>query len=257
MAAYDLEEQDKIDDLKLWWKRFGNTITTGVVIGALVIVGVQGWRWYSSTKAEQASAFYSAVADAVRKNEVPRARDSVTQLEDKYASTAYAPRGALVYARLLYDSGDKAGAKQQLQWVIDHTTEDELKAVALYRLAQALVDEKQYDQALATLDAKHPESFDGLFADLRGDALAGAGRAADARSAYQLAVSKLDQKSQYIAFVRVKLDALGGPAPGAAATLPGAAPAAAKAGAAKAASAPPAVNAAPTTAGAAPTTGSK
>jgi predicted negative regulator of RcsB-dependent stress response len=219
MAAYDIQEQEQIDDLKAWWNRWGGTISTGVVIAAVVIVGVQGWRWYTGKQAEEASALYFAVSEAGRKNDSARARDAITQLEDKFSGTAYAPRGALLYARMLYDAGDKAGAKLQLQWIIDHASEDELKAVARYRLAQAQIDERQYDQALATLDAKHPESFDGLYADLRGDALSAAGRSAEARAAYQLAVSKLDPKSQYLAFVKVKLDSLGGPTnvPGAAA----------------------------------------
>ena len=55
------------------------------------------------------------------------------QLVDKFGGTAYAPRAALVYAKMLFDAGDKAGAKSQLTWVIDHADEDELKAIARYR----------------------------------------------------------------------------------------------------------------------------
>jgi hypothetical protein len=77
---------------------------------------------------------------------------------------------------------------------------------------------------LKVLDAKHGESFAGLYADLRGDALAAAGRTADARTAYQLALAKIDAKSQYRTYVQVKLDTLGGAdAPPA---IPAAAPAA-------------------------------
>ena len=123
---------------------------------------------------------------------------------------------------MLWDGGDKAGARAQLGWVIDNAREDELKAVARYRLAEALLDDRQYDQALATLDAKHPDAFAGLFADLRGDALAAAGRADDARAAYALALAKLDAKSQYRTYVQVKLDSLGGapPAAGGSAAVP-------------------------------------
>jgi predicted negative regulator of RcsB-dependent stress response len=86
-----------------------------------------------------------------------------------------------------------------------------------YRLAQVQLDEKQPDAALATLDAKHPEAFDGLFADLRGDALVAAGRQAEARSAYETALAKLDPKSTYRNFVQVKHDATAAPADGVAA----------------------------------------
>ena len=60
------------------------------------------------------------------------------------------------------------------------------------------------------LDAKTDEAFAGLFADLRGDVLAAAGKPADAKAAYQLALSKIDAKSPYRGFIQVKFDALGG-----------------------------------------------
>jgi predicted negative regulator of RcsB-dependent stress response len=232
MAAYDLQEQEQIDDLKAWWARYGGTITVALVLGALVVAGIQGWRWYTAKRAEDASVLYTAVSDAVRAKDAAKAKDAVSQITDRYSGTAYAPRAALMYAKMLYDAGDRAGAKAQLAWVVDHAVEDEIKAIARYRLAQVQVDEKQFDAALATLDAVHPPAFDGMFADLRGDALAAAGRVADARTAYETALSKLDAKSAYRNFVQVKHDALG-PAPAATAAAP--APAAAAA-----ANAPPA-----------------
>ena len=47
-----------------------------------------------------------------------------------------------------------------------------------------------------------------MFADLRGDALAAAGRGADARAAYESALAKLDPKSAYRTYVQVKHDAI-------------------------------------------------
>ena len=60
MAVYDLEEQEQLDDLKAWWKRWGNLVS-GIVIAVCVgIVGVQGWRWWKHNQAEQASVLYGA-----------------------------------------------------------------------------------------------------------------------------------------------------------------------------------------------------
>ena len=214
MAVYDLEEQDKIDDLKAFWKRWGNAISVVVIAVCVAFIGVQGWRYYQNKQAEDAAVLYSGVAAGVRTNDVAKARDAMTQLADRFASTGYAPRAALLYAKLAWDQGDKAGAKAQLQWVIDRASEDELKQIARYRLAEALVDEKQFDQALATLDAKHSEPFAALYADLRGDALAAAGRVEDAKAAYKVALAKFEPKSSYRNYVQMKLDALpGGPAP--------------------------------------------
>jgi len=211
MAVYDLEEQEQIEDLKAWWAQYGKYVTAAITLAALIVVAVQGWRWYQTNQAEKASVLYQALSGAARTNDAAAAKDPATQLMSQFGGTGYAPRGALLYAKLLYDAGDKAGAKAQLQWVIDHSTEDSLKSVARYRLAQVLLDEKAYDDALRALDVKTDEAYAAVFSDLKGDILAAAGKSADARNAYQVALTKLDQKSAYRPYLQAKLDALGGP----------------------------------------------
>ena len=77
------------------------------------------------------------------------------------------------------------------------------------RLAGVLLDQKKYDEALSMLDAKHPESFNGLFADRKGDIYTAQGKLAEARAAYKEALDKLPQQGTYRTIVQVKLDALG------------------------------------------------
>jgi len=237
MAVYDLEEQDQLEDLKAWWAQWGNYVTSVGLAVCVGIVGVQGWRWWRHSQSEQAAVLYGAVSGAARANDLGKAKEAMAGLTDRFSGTGYAPRGGLIVARMLFDNGDKAGAKAQLQWVIDKSDDDNLKQIARYRLAEVQFDDKQYDDALRTLDAKHDEAYAGLYADLRGDLLAAAGKPAEARVAYQSAVAKLDGKSPYRSYVQVKLDALGGPltappdkaAPGAdrpAAAAPAAPPAA-------------------------------
>ena len=240
MAVYDLEEQDQLEDLKAWWAQWGIYVASILVAVSVGVVGVQGWRWWKHSQAEQASVLYAAVSAAARANDLGKAKDAMAGLADKFAGTGYAPRGGLVVARMLFDNGDKVGAKAQLQWIIDRSDEDNLKQIARYRLAEVQFDDKNYDDALRTLDAKHDEPFAGLYADLRGDLLAAAGKPAEARLAYQTAVAKLDAKSPYHSYVQVKLDALGGPL-----TEPPAAPAQAAAAAAAPAAAPASAPAAP------------
>jgi len=247
MAVYDLEEQEQLDDLKAWWKRWGNLVSGIVIAVCVAIVGVQGWRWWKHSQAEQASVLYGAVVAASRSNDAAKAKDAQAQLADRFAGTGYAPRGAMLLAALLWKSGDKAGAQAQLQFALDRSGEDDLKQIARFRLAEVLFDQKKNDEALRLLDARHDEPFAGIYADLTGDILAAAGRKDEARTAYQTALAKLDSKSPYRSYVQVKLDSLGGPvaAPGggaaapAPAGAPGPAPAAAPAAAGAAAPAAP------------------
>ena len=228
MAVYDLEEQEQLDDLKAWWHRWGNVVTAVAVAACIAAAGVQGWRWWAAKQSEEASALFTGLSQAVRAQDLPKAKDAVAQLEDKYSRSGYSARGALVLAKMLFDSGDTAAARTQLMWVIDKSDEADLKEIARYRLAELLLNDKQYDEALKMLDAKHGAPYAGLYADLRGDALSMAGRAAEARAAYVDALAKLDAKSTYKQYVQVKLDALGGadaPAPAPTAPSGSAAPA--------------------------------
>jgi predicted negative regulator of RcsB-dependent stress response len=224
MAVYDLEEQEQLDALKSWWSEHGNRIAGLVIAVCVAFIGVQGWRWYEANRLDTASVLYGAVADAARTDDAAKGKAAMTQLADRYAGTPYAPRAALVYAKLLFDGGDKAGARAQLQWALDRADDPDLAAVARYRLAEAWLDDGKPDEALKLVDAKVPDAFAGIYADLRGDALTVAGRKDDARKAYETALAKLDARSPYRNYVEVKFHALGGevaPTPPPAAALAG------------------------------------
>ena len=213
MAAYDLEEQEQIAAIKEWWEKYGNYVTTAITVVCVIIIGWQGWRYYQNSQSSQAGVLYAAIEQSLQKNESAPAQDAAEQLGSKFGGTGYAPRGMLLAAKLAFDTGDRATAKKRYQWVIDHASEDELKQVARLRLATVLLDEKQYDPALQMLDAKHDDAMDGLYSDLKGDILVAAGKNAEAKAAYQSAVSKIDAKSPYRNYVQVKLEALGGGTP--------------------------------------------
>ncbi len=239
MAVYDLQEQEQLDDVKAWWGRYGNSISTVVLVLALGVLGWQGWKWYSAGRAEAASTLYAAVADAQRTGNADKAKDAMAQLLDRYSGTSYAPRAAVVYARMLWDKGDKAGARAQLSWVLEHASDAELAQVARFRLAETWLDEGKSDEALKLLDAKTDDAFVGIYADLRGDALAAAGRKEEARKAYETALAKIDSRSPYRSYIEVKYQTMGGAAAAPAGTI-SLAPAAAPAPNAPAQATPPA-----------------
>ena len=208
MAAYDLDEQEKLGDLKAWWARFGNYVTAGVTVVALLIAANQGWKYYTGKQATEAASLYFALSDAATKNEAAKAKDAVAQLVEKFPSTGYASRGALLAAKVAFDAGDLPGAKTQLDWVVANSKELEITSIARLRLAAVLLDQKQYDAAIAALDAKHSGSFDGLFLDMKGDVFNLQGKPADAKTAYEAALVKLDPKGSTKQYTQVKLDAV-------------------------------------------------
>ena len=207
--TFDLEEQEKIDALKDWWKRYGTTMILVLLVVSASAAAIQGWRVYQYKQTEQAATLYGNLQILNPQNEVKKIREIAGAILDQYPSTSYAPRAALIAAHANYEANDAKSAKVQLQWVIEHAKELALKQIASLRLAGILLDEKNYADALKLLDKPFDPAFSGLSADLKGDVLAAQGKQTEARAAYQIALDKTDQKSVYRKFVQMKLDALG------------------------------------------------
>ncbi|AOY93519.1 hypothetical protein BKK79_18235 [Cupriavidus sp. USMAA2-4] len=207
--AYDLEEQEQLESLKAWWRQYGNALTWLVIAGLLVFAGWNGWKYWQRKQAAEAAVLYEQVLKAADARDAALLKRAAGDLEEKFGKTAYGPMSALVAAKVLYDAGDLATAKTQLQWAIDHGNA-EYASLARVRLAGLLLDEKAYDQGLALLAGEPPAAFAALYADRRGDLLAAQEKRADARAAYQQAIDKLgggDAAMRQI--IQFKLDALG------------------------------------------------
>ena len=218
MATYDLEEQEQLDELKTWWKMYGNLVTGILLAVALAAAAWQGWNWWQRQQSAQASALFSGLQTAVAKQDAKRARELAGELIDKYSTTAYAGMGALLAARTQVDAGDAKNARVQLAWAAENARDTGLRELARLRLAAVLLDEKAYDEALKQLAAEPAAPFAPRFAELRGDVFAAQGKAAEARSAYDLALAKFEalakddetrQRGGYSEVVQAKRDALG------------------------------------------------
>lgn len=206
--AYDLEEQEQLDELKAWWKRNGNFVTWGLIALLAAFAAFQGWKYYQRNQALKASVQYEALGQMSPKD-IKDIRTVSGQIIEHYAGTPYAGRAALIAAKANYANKDAKSAKAQLEWASQNAQEEGVRAIALLQLASVQLDEKQYDAALKTLEGKHPAAFDGLFADLKGDILAAQGKKTDAKVAYQEALLKLEAKGRLHGYTQNKLDALG------------------------------------------------
>ena len=209
MAALDLQEQEQLDTLKAWWKENGNRLLGVLLIAVVAMGGWRGWQYYQSKQSSEAATLYAGFLQQLGSNDTKRVNDAAAAVMDKYAASGYAARAALLAAQVNEQGKETARARTQLHWVIDHAAEAGLKDVARLRLAAVLLDEKNYADAMKLLEAKHPASFDGLYADLRGDVLSAQGKTDEARNAYKLAYEKTDAKSMYRNLIQMKMDALG------------------------------------------------
>jgi len=207
-GSYDFEEQERIAELKAWWEDNRWYVIGAIVAAVLIFGGYRGWTWWSARQAEDASAMFRPVAEAL-KADPKKAAAAAQPLIDKHPRSYFAAQAQLAVAKAAFDAGDLAEAQKRLQWVVDRGA-DELRGVARVRLAAVLLDMKKYEDALKVLDANQDEAFAASAADLRGDVMLAQGRLDEARAAYKLAVDKAGPGNPVRSVAGTKLAALGG-----------------------------------------------
>lgn len=195
MAAYDLEEQEQLAEIKAWWNQYGGLISTASLVVALGVAGWQGWGWYQRNEAAKASSVFSVLQESASRQDGQRLKAAGGELLEKYSSTPYASMGALITARSAAESGDLKSGRAQLQWVMDHGDED-VRELARWRLAGLLLDEKSYDEALRLVDGAGSAAMAPRFAELKGDILLAQGKRTEARASYESAIARIDEAQE-------------------------------------------------------------
>ncbi len=211
--AYDLEEQESLDQFKAWWARWGNLVSGLISLAALGVLANYGWQYWQMRQASEASGVYEQLQKGVATKNNAMVRDAAGVLIEKYSGTGYAQMAALVAAHANVDSGDLKTAQAQLQWATEHAQDDSYRQIARLRLASVLIDMKQFDAALKALDVTPLPGFAVAFADRRGDVYFAENKTAEARKSYEDAKAKLQdlptaQRSSFEPVLDFKLDAL-------------------------------------------------
>ncbi len=210
MATHlDLEEQEQLDQLKSFWSQYGNLITWVLILALGAYAAWNGWNWWQREQAAKAAALFDELDRAAQAGDADKAGRAFNDLKDRYAGTAFAEQGGLLAAKVQAEKGNSDAARASLGWVADHAVETEYRTVARLRLAGMLMDAKQYEAALKTLDAAASPAFEALVADRRGDALLAMGRKDEARAAYEKAWKTMDSSVEYRRLIEAKLAALG------------------------------------------------
>jgi predicted negative regulator of RcsB-dependent stress response len=206
--AYDLEEQEQLDEFKAWWKKHGNMVTNIVLAVLIAYAAWQGYHYYQSKKSVEASALYQelTVTDITKIADI---KTKSAKLMEDFSGTPYAGRAAVFAAKANFSANDSKSAKSQLEWAIKNAKETAVQAVAGLQLAEILYDEKSYDEAQKVLTAISDKGFEGLKSNLQGDVFLAQGKNAEAKKAFENALNHLDEKGRMHQYTQQKLESLG------------------------------------------------
>lgn len=205
----DLEEQEQLDRLRHFWKYWGKRISGALIVLALGLLGWNGYQYWQNRQAGQAAALLDALELAARSGDQARMEQAFADLQSGHARSAQAARAGLLLAKVLQDADKADGARQALAWVAQQSADEGLAALARLRLASVLIDEKNYDEALAQLSGGFAPEFAAMVADRRGDIFFLQDQRAQAIAEYGKAYQGFADNAEYRRLVEIKLDALG------------------------------------------------
>jgi predicted negative regulator of RcsB-dependent stress response len=205
----DLEEQEQLDQLKHFWKQYGNLVTWIMIAVLATYAGWNGYQYWQRNQAMQAAALYDEVERLSGQGDLNKLDRAFGDMKERFGGTAFALQSALLVAKLNYEAGKMDAAKAALTWVAEKSGDDAYQAIARLRLAGLLAEAKAYPEAMAQLGGSFPADFAALVADRKGDIFVLQGKPQEARAEYDRAFKSFDERAEYRRLVEIKLNALG------------------------------------------------
>jgi predicted negative regulator of RcsB-dependent stress response len=207
--ALDLEEQEQLDQIKHFWKKYGNLISWVLIVVLGGYAAWNGYQFWQRDQAAKAAVLFDEVERAVTAGDVVRVERSFADMKDKFGGTHYAHQAALLAAKALQAKDKAEAARAALKWVAEVAPDPAYRDIARLRLSALLLDAGSNDEALAQLTAPFTPAMAGLSADLRGDVLHAKGQKTEAVAAYQTAWQQMVDSPDYRRLVEAKLNAMG------------------------------------------------
>ena len=203
-----IEDQERFDAVKEWWRQYGNYILVAVVSVVLGLGGGGAWVKYNKSRALEASQKYDQLQKLSVEGKVEESRLVFSQLVEEFGGTAYRDLAVLKMVNLFHRLGDFEEAETQLRDLLKDTKSEETKSLARLRLASILIDLKKYDDALVTVEMVQNPGYGAIVADLKADILFNKGKISEAIKVLENALSLSDSASSWRGIIEMKKDSL-------------------------------------------------
>lgn len=207
--ALDLEEQEQLDQIKHFWKKYGNLISWVLIVILGAYAAWNGYQYWQRDQAAKAAVLFDEVERSATAGDLARVQRSLADIKDKYSGTLFAHQASLLAAKFLSAQGKSVEAQAALKWVVGAAPEPAYRDIARLRLSALLLDAGSLDDALAQLAQPLVPSLMGLASDLKGDILTAKDQKSEALAAYIKAWDELSEIPDYRRLVEAKLNALG------------------------------------------------
>lgn len=201
-------DDERVEEIKKWWKENGKSLVVGVVLGLSILFGWKAWKDYRVTQGMNASAVYAQLSAALNQGNDKLAQGQLDDLVKNYSSTPYAVMASMAVAKHKVDKKDLAGARTHLQWAHDHAGDDETRHLARLRLARVILALGDAAAALQLVSNVNAGEFASSYEELKGDIYIKQGKTAEAYAAYKKAQASAAKSGQGNPTLQLKLEGL-------------------------------------------------
>ena len=202
-----LTDQQQAARVRGWVREYAPSAILAVVIGIGGYFGYTQWQVRQDRQAAEASELYEDFRAAIESDDRDSAGTLLESLVAEYEGSGYADHARLLMAKEYVDTTQPSRAEQELQAVIETTSNGDLRQLARLRLARVYLYMDRPDDGLEALDTDvYSPAWRQLTEDMRGDLHQALGQTEAARAAYQAALEHSGQIDAV--WIRLKLDHL-------------------------------------------------
>lgn len=202
-----LTDQQQAARVRSWFREYAPTAILAVAIGIGGYFGYTQWQVHQDRQAAEASELYEDFRAAIESDDLDSAGTLLESLVANYEGSGYADHARLLMAKEYVDTTQPSLAEQELQAVIETTSNGDLRQLARLRLARVYLYMDRPEDGLEALNSDvYSPAWRQLLEDMRGDLHQALGQTEAARAAYQAALEHSGQIDA--AWIRLKLDHL-------------------------------------------------
>ncbi len=210
-----LTDEEQLDGLKSFFKKYGSAMMSGILIALIAFFGWEYWQKKTLANNQiQTAKVQQLMDDAKAATDNPNAFATLAASADKIVkedpNSIQALQAQMVMARLAYDKNDYATAERELKKVENSSLKDAgLLQIVKIRLADAQLAQKKFDEALKTLATVTEPAFKATAEEAKGDVYVAKNDIENAKKSYQAAWNALIERKQERQILQIKLESVG------------------------------------------------
>ncbi len=194
MAAYDLQEQEELDNFKRFWHSWGKWAFLVLVLAALGYLGYVIYQTKVGSNDAKAALVLSHMVESANAKNNNAVLSDLKNLQENHSKSISAIQGTLLVAATAFDEGKVDVAEKHLLWAQAQNKNPMIGAQILQRLATIKLQQQKFDEALALAQTKVDADYQAMMLELQGDIYLAKGDAKTAKAKYQDAVTKADKQ---------------------------------------------------------------